>query len=63
MNEQKPAGPALIAVGFVMALLFPLIGLVIALFVMTRPGGTVIGLWIFVLAVAVMVLSYAFLFS
>jgi hypothetical protein len=62
-EDARRAGTGLIVAGFVTAVLLPIVGVVIGLFVMTHPGSTAIGLWIFFLSIAVMVLSYAFLFS
>jgi len=61
-EQGRPTSTALVVTGFVFALLLPIVGIVIALFVMLRPGGLTVGLWIFVTSLAVMLLSYALLF-
>jgi hypothetical protein len=61
--HQRKAGTGLVVAGFAAAVLFPIVGLLIALFVMGRPGSTVIGMWIFVVSVALMFGYYFFLFA
>jgi hypothetical protein len=62
-QQARPPSTALIVTGFVFAFLFPIIGIVIGLFVMLRTGGQTIGLWIFFVSFAVAILSYVLLYA
>jgi len=58
--QPRPVSTVLIVLGYVFAIIFPLIGLILGIIAVTKGAGGV-GWGIIALSVAVMVLSFAFI--